>query len=569
MSMKHLADLAEIIDDLDAMGRLVRVRSEVDLDKDLAGIAAKFEGDPRAVLFENVKGYDHPVFTGLYWSRDLLGALMRTPEIELPGLVSRHIKKWQIDPVHPVVVDDGPVLEVTEPDVDLYSLPIPIHAMKDGGPYFDAAVVICRDPETGVRNTSIQRFQVIDKDTLGVNIDSGRHLELYLEKAKKKRQNLPFTLNISVGPGLHFAASTPAEAAPADKDELGIASEFHGAPLELVPGRRSDVEMVARAMYALECELIHDEDQLEGPFAEVTGYYAAVAPRGKCKVKAIHRRRNPIFHTILSGTEVHNSVGLLGEANVLNMLQLQVPGVRDVYFSHGGCGFYGAIVQLSQTRAGWGKQAIMAAFAAFPPLKVVTVVDDDVDIRDPSDVEWAMATRLDPSTGVVVLKDIFGHGLNPSFPDYFGSKVGFDATQPYPFRPEFERVTVKEVSLDGLDLVMSDVVQTPARAPGAGPTLVDYILDKVGAAPASSQGPAEASGSLVDYILQKTSGGAAKNGSAVSGSVPSSTPETHVNGNGNGALIAEKQPKKGKDATSPTLQDWILQKTNGKPQPEA
>ena len=116
---------------------------------------------------------------------------------------------------------------------------------------------------------------------------------------------------------------------------------------------------------------------------------------------------------------------------------------------------------------------------------------------------------------------------------------------------------------------MSDVVQTPARAPGAGPTLVDYILDKVGAAPASSQGPAEASGSLVDYILQKTSGGAAKNGSAVSGSVPSSTPETHVNGNGNGALIAEKQPKKGKDATSPTLQDWILQKTNGKPQPEA
>ncbi len=568
MGMKHLGDLAEIIDDLDAMGRLVRVRSAVDLDKDLAGIAAKFEGDPRAVLFENVKGYEHAVFTGLYWSRDLLGALMRTPEIELPKLVSGHIKKWQIDPVHPVVVDDGPVLEVTEPDVDLSRLPVPIHAMKDGGPYFDAAVVICRDPETGVRNASIQRFQVIDKDTLAVNIDSGRHLELYFEKAKKKRQNLPFTLNISVGPGLHFAASAPAEAAPADKDELGIASEFHGTALELVSGRHSDVEMVAHAMYALECELIHDEDQLEGPFAEVTGYYATVASRGKCKVKAIHRRQNPVFQTILSGTEVHNSVGLLGEANVLNLLQIQVPGVRDVYFSHGGCGFYGAVVQLAQTRAGWGKQAIMAAFAAFPPLKVVTVVDDDVDIRNPSDVEWAMATRLDPGTGVVVLKDIFGHGLNPSFPDYLGNKVGFDATQPYPFRPEFERAKVKEISLDGLDLVMADVVQTPARPPGAGPTLVDYILEKVGAAPAALPDPARKGGpTLVEYILEKTAGGVAGKGSILAGSKPAPSPETRANGNG--ATISEKQPKKGKAAAGPTLQDWILQKTNGTPRPEA
>ena len=542
MSMNHLGDLAEIIDDLDAMGRLVRVRSEVDLDKDLAGIAAKFEGDPRAVLFENVKGYDHPVFTGLYWSRDLLGALMRTPEIELPRLVSGHIKTWQMDPVHPVVLDDGPVLEVTEPDVDLSRLPVPIHAMKDGGPYFDAAVVIIRDPETGVRNASIQRFQVIDKDTLAVNIDSGRHLELYFEKAKKKRQNLPFTLNISVGPGLHFAASAPAEAAPADKDELGIASAFHGAPLELVAGRHSNVEMVAHAMYALECELIHDEDHMEGPFAEVTGYYATVAARGKCKVKAIHRRRNPVFHTILSGKEVWNSVGLLGEANVLNLLQIQVPGVKDVYFSHGGCGFYGAIVQLAQTRAGWGKQAMMAAFAAFPPLKVVTVVDDDVDIRDASDVEWAMATRLDPSTGVVVLKDIFGHGLNPSFPDYLGGKVGFDATQPYPFRPEFERAKVKDVSLNGLDLVMKDVVQAPARAHSAGQT-------------------------LVEYILEKTAGGGAKSAGAGAKAKPAISSETHVNGND--ATIADKPSETGEAASAPVLNERILQKSNGKNRPEA
>ena len=547
--MQHLADLGAIIDDLEAMGRLVRIRSEVDPEYDLAGIAAKFEGGPRAVLFENVKGYSHPVFTGLYWSRDLLAALTRMRETDLPAFVSDSIKKWQREPVHPVVVENGPVLEVTEPDVDLFKLPIPVHALKDGGRYFDAAVVITRDPETGVRNASIQRFMVVDEDTLGVNIDAGRHLELYLEKAKKMGKDLPITINVGVGPGLHFSASAPAEAAPADRDELGIVAEFDGSPVDLVPGWLSDVEMVANAMYALECVLLHDEDQIEGPFAEVTGYYATRAPRGKVKVKAIHRRKEPVFQTILSGKEVYNSVGLLGEANVLNLLQQQVPGVTDVYFSHGGCGFYGAVVQIHPTRAGWARQAILAAFAAFPPLKVVTVVDDDVDIRDPSDVEWAMATRLDPRHGIVVLNDIFGHGLNPSFPDYLGNKVGFDATQPYPPRPEFERAKVKEVSLDGLDISVPDIrtppaVETPAEEPlvladeaeepaiqpadaaAAAPavarsqSLLEYILEKTGAeAPRATEAPAveqAEGGTLVDYILAKTQG-LASDSSAISG----------------------------------------------------
>ena len=381
MGLEHLKDISAIIDDLDAMGRLIRVKTEVDLNLDLAGIAAEFERGPRAVLFENVKGQKAPVLIGLYWSRELLGALMRAPERDLPALVSKHIKKWQIDPVDPVVLEDGPVREVTEKKVDVTKLPIPIHATKDGGAYFDAAMVITKDPDTGVRNASIQRFQVIDKDTLAVNIDSGRHLELYLEKARKKGKHLPFTLNVGIGPGFHFASSAPAEAAPPEKDELGIASEFHGEAVELVASDLSESEMVAHAMYGLECELLSDQDHMEGPFAEVTGCYAGHAARGMVKVKRIHRRKNPVMHTILPGTEVHNSVGLLGEANVLNLLQLQVPGVKDVFFTHGGCGFYGAVVQIAQSRAGWAKQAILAAFVAFPPLKTVTVVDDREYLR--------------------------------------------------------------------------------------------------------------------------------------------------------------------------------------------
>ena len=451
-----VADLGAIIKWLDRRGRLIRVRSEVDPAYQLASIAAKFERGPRAVLFEKVKGSRYPVFTGLYWSRELLADLFDRPQQALPQHVSQCIRDWQQRPIAPVVVEQGPVLQVSEPTVDLSLLPIPTHAELDGGPYFDAAVVIARDPENGVRNASIQRFMVVGKDRLAVNIDAGRHLETYLEKAARRGENLPLTLNVGVGPGLHFAAATPAEAAPIETDELGIASQFHGRPLELVPGTTSPVEMVANAMFALECEIVPGELHEEGPFAEVTGYYATVAPRPLVRVKRIHRRRQPIFQTILSGVEVFNSVGLLGEANVLALLQKQVPGVKDVYFSHGGCGFYHAVVQIAQTRAGWAKQALMAAFAAFPPLKMVTVVDDDVDIRNPGDVEWAMATRLDPKRGIMVIDNVFGHGLNPSFPDYLGSKVGFDATRPFPHTPEYNRAKLRDASLDGLDIVIPD-----------------------------------------------------------------------------------------------------------------
>ena len=465
MAATHIHDLALIVEDLERSGRLSRVAGSVDLTHDLAGLAAELEGQPRAVLFEKVAGHEWPVLTGLYWSRELLADLLRREERTLPQYVSDCIRQWQQAPVDPVVVPTGPVLDVTEPDVDLARMPIPIHAEKDGGPYFDAAVVIAKDPETGVRNASIQRFQVVAKDRMHVNIDAGRHLELYLEKAEARGETLTFTLNCGVGPGLHFAAAAPAEAAPADVDELGIASAFHGAPLELVKASNGHDDMVAHAMWALECEIVPGEVADEGPFAEVTGYYATVAPRPVVHVRRIHRRASPVFQTILSGVEVWNSVGLLGEANILQLLQKQVPGVTDVYMSHGGGGFYHCIVQLAQKRQGWSKQAILAAFSAFPPLKMVTIVDDDVNLRSAQDVEWAMATRLDPTKGIVTIDESFGHGLNPSFPDYLGPKVGFDATKPYPPTWAYERATYKPMSLEAVEMVQPDIVRRAAAQP--------------------------------------------------------------------------------------------------------
>jgi 2,5-furandicarboxylate decarboxylase 1 len=298
---------------------------------------------------------------------------------------------------------------------------------------------VVTDPATGVRNASIQRFMVVDRNRLHINIDAGRHLQMALEHAKERGETLKFSLNIGVGPGVHFAAVTPAEAAPPDTDELGIASVFHGDPVELVRGDLPEVEMIAHAMYSLECEITPGEVGDEGPFAEVTGYYAKVAPRPVVHVRAVHHRANPVFQTIICGKEVWNSAGVLGEASVLSSVRKQVPGILDVYFPHGGCGFYHAVVQIQQKRAGWAQLAVM-----------------DVDIRNASDVEWALTTRLNPVTGVITVPEVFGHGLNPTFPGYFGAKIGFNATHPFPKSYEYERVRLKEFSIDGLDIHVPD-----------------------------------------------------------------------------------------------------------------
>ena len=266
MAGNRLSDLASIVEDLDATGRLVRVHSEVDPHLELAASRPASRAGPRAVLFENVKGHDAPVLTGLYWSRELLAALMQRDEHTLPNTFPGCIEEWQSRPDPPVMIEHGSVYEGQSVEVDLRRIPVPVHALRDGGPYFDAGVVIARDPDTGVRNASIQRFMVVDERTLHVNIDAGRHLELYLDKARARGKTLAFSLNCGVGPRPALRGRHPGRGRARRHDELGIASVFHEAPLELVEGKALPVHVVANAMYALECEIVPGELGEEGPF---------------------------------------------------------------------------------------------------------------------------------------------------------------------------------------------------------------------------------------------------------------------------------------------------------------
>jgi len=445
-----MRELQAYVKALEEKGLLAKIRTEVDLVHELAGVARHFEGK-EAVLFEKVRGYDMPVLIGLMWSRNNVGALFGVPAHKLPFHIGNAMAAWKSDPsapaVLPVIVKNAPAQELRIEPVDLAKLPTPVLALDDGGPYLSNSVVIAKDPDTGVRNTSIHRCMITGPNRMTFLMDKGRHLRDYYERAEKRNQPLEISISNGVNLPSLIAAITPSSVAPADLDELGIASVLLGEPVRLCTSLTVAPEGLADAQFIIEGELLPHVREPEGPFGEVAGYYAARDKRWVVHVKAITRRKKPIVHSLLPGAEVYNCVGLTAEAAVFRSVSAQVGGVRNVHLAHSGGGFYTAVVQMEPAAPGAAKQAILATFAAFPPLQIVTAVNPDIDIFDAADVQWAMATRFDPDNDLVMIKNCQGHELNPQVKNGLVTKIGFDCTCPVPRPKSFNRVAFKEVDL--------------------------------------------------------------------------------------------------------------------------
>lgn len=453
---KRLVDLGACIDFLGRTGNLVRIRSEVDPRHELGGIARRFEGG-KCVLFERVKGSGYPVLTGLLWNRDVVGALFGVPRERVPFIIADAIGPWQKDrtALPARVLNKAPANEVVEKRVDLTQLPIPVHALKDGGRYLDSSLVLARNPQTGGLNVSVHRMMVTGRDRMSFLIDPGRHLGEYVEFAEKRGQPVPVTISNGMGLAPWLVSTLPrlGDGKPA------IAHHMIGRPVDLMQAQTSDVPAYAAAQFVIEAEILPGVRELEAPFAEVTGYYGERDRRWVMKVKAITRRGKPVFHTILSGQEVWNAVGLTAEAAIFRGVKTTIPEIRGVFLPAGGCGFYEAVVQVENARPGIGRDVIRETFRAFRSLQRVIVVDTDVDIFDPVDVDWAVTTRFNPDADLVVLPGEEGHILNPMVtmdPDGKGgrvTKIGMDALVPFDQKGEkFERVRFKQVDLGKYDI---------------------------------------------------------------------------------------------------------------------
>lgn len=455
---KRLVDLGSCIAYLEETQNLIRVKSEVDAEYELAGIIYKSHssGCGKAMLFEKVKNSAYPVLSGMLLDREVIAGFFGIAVNEVPRFMGTALDNWRKDKNRypSAVLEKSFANEVIEDEIDLYRLPVPIHALKDGGRYFNSSVMIVQNPETGIPNISLRRFMVTEKDRMTFLIDPERHLGEYLAIAESRNEPLPITLNIGMGPAVWFAAAMPKQG----DGKVGIASHMVGEPIHFIKTQSVDTLAFADAQFVVEAEILPNVREDEGPFAEVTGHYAKRDKRMVARVTGITHRKAPVFQTLLGGPESLVATGFSGEGNLLEAVKEKVPQVRAVYLSSGGGGYYQAIVQVDNDREGVGREAIMETFKAFNPLQWVVAVDTDVDIYNANDITWAISTRFNADTDLLLLKNQFGHWLNPMATmneDGTGAtitKMGMDATVPFSRKEELVRVAFREVDLDDYDM---------------------------------------------------------------------------------------------------------------------
>ncbi len=398
-------------------GKLVELKRECSLSLELAGVLAALDGKP--VYTEKVAGLPGAAVAGnVFSTRELVCEYLGIEKGELVSKIMGAIE----NPAAPRLVsaEEAQVLEVTENSVDLSKLPIPLHAEKDGGPYFSSAIVIAKDPEYG-RNCSFHRMMVIGRDRAVARI-LNRHLDEFIKRAGGK---LDVAIVVGAPINVLLAAATSVEIG---KDELAIANAL--APLRTVK-LPNGIEVPADAEFAFEAT-ITDEFADEGPFVDLTETYDIVRKQRVVKFNALHHRKNPVWHVLLPGALEHKFLmGMPREPTIFREVG-KVAECRGVNITPGGCSWLHAIVSIKKKREEDGKKAIAAAFSGHKSLKHVVVVDDDIDIYSPSEVEWAIATRVQADKDAVALCGQKGSSLDPSAdPNTCATaKMGIDATKP-------------------------------------------------------------------------------------------------------------------------------------------
>ncbi len=436
-------DLRTQLEAVENWGEVLHIRKEVNPRFELPAICKKLEAG-KAVIFEKVKGYSMPVVVGLDNSRSRMARVLGTDDF---GLTPRYLEAIR-NPLPPVVVKDGPVKEVKiTRDIDLLkTLPVITHYEKDGGPYITAGVVIAEDKNRGVRNISYQRMQITGKDEIGLLIQP-RHLwKLYTDR-EKENQPLEVAVAIGLDTGIRLAGATWGSLIPLGFDELSIAGALRQKAVEIVPCETVGVMVPARAEIVLEGEILPGTRKTEGPFAEFTGTYGDVWENPVLRVKAITHRREPIYQDLLTFTpEHHLLLGVPYEPVVYQAVRTYVPGTRAVHITPSGCGKFHVVICIRKEHEGDGKDAILAGLYSVRDIKLVTVVDEDVDPFNPRDVEWAVATRFQADRDLVVISGAKGNELDPSCPQLaLTAKMGIDATKPLARSERFEKIRIPGV----------------------------------------------------------------------------------------------------------------------------
>jgi UbiD family decarboxylase len=473
-------DLREYLAVLEKKGLLCHIEAEVDKNWEIAAVCRRvFQKIPErnrpALMFDRIKGHDIPLVIGI------LGGSRQIYATALETEVDKVLEKWESgakNPLKPRVVESGPCQEVVYmgEEANFEMLPAPIWTVgEDPGPYHTSPFVISRDPETKVPNLGTYRVQVKGPKKAGLMINPPRNMNHHIRKNEARGQGTDVAIVFGADPVIGLTSVTPF---PYGVDELAMAGGIRREPVEVVRCRTVDLEVPATAEIVVEGRIPCQGREPEGPFGEYGGYMGTGGNHPFIEITCITHRKNPIYQAFLSQMPPSESSCIKGigrEGVIQRHLKenLGIP-VHDVCLPESGGATGLLIISIKKQNRFQPLKAMMGAWSHHDVFgKLTIVVDDDIDIRDSFQVEWALSFRMQPAEDVYVIRNTDPLTLDPSQPlkdgqkvkptEQISSKVGIDATKKHPFPPlavppkehlervdaQWDRYGIKEVKRNG------------------------------------------------------------------------------------------------------------------------
>src|SRR5262245_19321603 len=427
----------QFLDRLRQAGELVDLHQAVDIRH----ISTLVDQAKTALYFHDVIGYDVPVVSGIIRSKERAVMSMGCENF---GEIEKKLAAAIAKPIPPKYVNGSPTRDVVMvgDEVDLFKLPIPMSSIYDGGPMITAGVVITKDPELGF-NSGIYRFIVKEKALTGIDIVTPNNMRLFAQRAFERKEPLPISISIGTHP---FEITGSGYRAPLGVDEMAIAGGIRGEPVELAPCSTIDLPYIADAEIVLEAEILPTGWTFpEGRFGEFTRLMGGLHWNPLVRIKAIAMRKDAVYYSLHMPWENTWLAAPTRYSAIRTALKTAGVTVKDINVTLGGCAFWHAVVSIKK-QPGEAKNALLAALSVMD-LKHVVVVDDDIDVNDPTEVEWAIATRVQGDKDVMIVSNARAKPLDPSLAQGAGvvptgAKVGIDATIPEGIpREHYERIT--------------------------------------------------------------------------------------------------------------------------------
>jgi len=421
-------DMRSFLQEIKKTNDVFTVKKRVSTKYEIAAVTEKLDGS-KAALFENIKGNKFKLVSNLVGSRDRFAQAIGSKKSDINQKIVKAISSAK----KPKISAAAKFFENSSKDISI--LPIVTHFQNESGPFITSSILYARNQEKKSQNSSFHRLMPIGKNQFSIRMVEGRDLHRSFMFAKNHGEDLPIAITVGVHPAISIASAFQAQWG---KNELEIANSLLNNKLTLTKCPITGMLVPSTTEIVMEGKILQDKTHKEW-MVEMLRTYDMPRSAPVIEIEKLYFRNNAIYHDILSGySEARLLMGIPIESKLNGIMKKRFPQTKQVILTSGGANWLHAVVQISKTKSTNVKKIINETFASHRSLKMVTVVDDDIDPTDAVAVEFAMATRFQADKDLVIIKNVRGSSLDPSSDQkkLRTAKMGIDATIPASRRPD-------------------------------------------------------------------------------------------------------------------------------------